>query len=224
MNAKTAHSIEALEIKRLTALLPREIQSQVTILLAQETSQDLIVIQKLQSGKYVIQISFNVWQQLNSDQRSLIFWHAVARIQGQKFSQSSWESVVMSIGSIALLSELLTQNLLGIVTTLAIVGLTSYRLYQQHRGERALRAASAADWNAIRLAVQCGYSFPKAYDSLYSALQTLSIWKSQKPYREKYQLRLNVLDVLNAKEALGFGSTKLPTSIPSLALVSPLCS
>jgi hypothetical protein len=189
-----------LEVQRLAALLPEELRSQVSILLFKTIDVDLIHTQRLHHQDYSIQIDFNRWQSLNLGQRNLLFWHEVARIQGQGIRQSSREVAVMSIGGIALLAELMAQNLLGVITTLAVTGLAGYQFYQQHRGERALRAVSSADQDAIKLAIQFGYSFSDAYSSLCSALQTLAKQKSQKSHRKRYQVRLRVLEIMRAKE------------------------
>jgi Protein of unknown function (DUF3318) len=218
------------EIQRLSALLPEAVRSHISIRPSPEdTELDLITTAREQPLNhqilnYQIQINFNGWQSFNRDQRNLLFWHEVARIQGQGIRKSSRELVVLSIGTTALLAELLTQNLLGVVTTLAVTGLASYHLYQQHHGENALRATSAADRSAIELATQFGYSFPEAYDSLCSALQRLAKGKSQKKHRKRYQVRLRVLEMLSAQESSRLGSTVPSSEFPLQYQVSPLCS
>jgi hypothetical protein len=224
MNSHMDYTLEILEIKRLSALLPETVRSQISILPSPDTEVDLITTTREQPLIYHIQINFNCWQSLNCNQRNLLFWHEVARIQGQGIRKSSRELVVLSIGTTALLAELLTQNLLGVVTTLAVTGLASYHLYQQHHGENALRATSAADRDAIELATQFGYSFPEAYDSLCSALQRLSKGKSQKKHRKRYQVRLRVLEMLSAQESSRLGSTVPSSEFPLQYQVSTLCS
>jgi Protein of unknown function (DUF3318) len=200
VNSYANDNLEILEIQRLMTLLPEEMRSQVTLLTVSEIEPDLVATQRVNPQNYLIQIDFNRWKSLNTNQRNLLFWYEVACIQGQGIRKSSREAVVMGIGGIALLAELLGQNLLGVVTTLVVTGLAGYQLYQQHYGERSLRAASAADRDAIQLAMHFGYSFPEAYDSLCSALQALIRWKSQKSYKKRYQVRLRVLEILSAKE------------------------
>lgn len=190
-----------LEIQRLITLLPEAVRSHISILPSPGTDCDLITTTREQSLTYHIQINFNSWQLLSRDRRNLLFWHEVARIQGQGVRASSRELVVLCIGTTALLAELLTQNLLGVATTLAVTGLASYYLYQQHRGESSLRATSIADRNAIELATQFGYSVSEAYDSLCSALQHLAQWKSQKKHWKRYQVRLRVLEMLSIQES-----------------------
>ena len=224
MNSRTDIFTASSEIQRLTALLPKEVRSQVAVLEALEIESDLVTTQRIDPQDYQIQVDFNRWQSLNIDQRNLMFWHEVARIQGQGIRKSSNEIVVMGIGGVALLAELLAQNLLGVVTTLAVTGLAGYQLYQQHLGERSLRAASAADRDAIALAVHFGYSFSEAHDSLCSALQTLLKWKSQKSHKKRYQVRLRVLEILIAKETSLLSSSEFPPLDPLQYQGSSLCS
>lgn len=224
MSSLTNCVTEKLETQRLTALLPEELRSQVVIFLFKEIDSDLIHTQRLHHQDYSIQIDFNRWQSLNLDQRNLLFWHEVARIQGQGIRQSSREVVVMSIGGIAVLLELMAQNLLGVVITLAVSGLASYQLYQQHQGERALRAVSAADQDAIQLAIQFGYSFSDAYNSLCTALQTLATQKSQKSHRKRYQVRLRVLEIMGAKETSLFSPVSSGSQASLQYQTSSLCS
>jgi Protein of unknown function (DUF3318) len=212
------------EIQRLMALLPEAVRSHISIRPSPDPELDLITTAREHSLKHQIQINFNGWQSFNRDQRNLLFWHEVARIQGQGIRKSSRELVVLSIGTTALLAELLTQNLLGVVTTLAVTGLASYHLYQQHHGENALRATSTADRGAIELATQFGYSFPEAYDSLCSALQRLAKGKSRKSHRKRYQVRLRVLEMLSAQQSSRLGSTVPSSEFPLQYQASTLCS
>lgn len=224
MHSRTSSFTAISEIQRLTALLPEDMRSQTTIFQATEIDSDLVSTQRVSDRKYAIQIDFNRWQSFNPDQRNLLFWHEVARIQGRSIRQSSQEIVVMGIGGIAFLTELITQNLLGAVTTLAVTGLASYHLYQKHHGERALRAFAAADRDAIQLAIQFGYSFAEAHDSLCSALQTLMRWKSVKSQWKQYQVRLKVLEILSVRETSLF-SPAVEHSPSSLQYsVSSVCS
>jgi Protein of unknown function (DUF3318) len=222
MNSPPNSTPERLEIQRLNALLPEAVRSQVSILPASDNDLDLITTAREQPLHYQIQINFHRWQSFNCDQRNLLFWHEVARIQGQGIRKSSRERVVLGIGTVALFPELLTQNLLGVVTTLAVMGLTNYYLYQQHHGENALRATSAADRDAIDLATQFGYSFPEAYDSLCSALQRLAK-RNPKNHRKRYQVRLRVLEMFSAQESSRLVST-VPSSSPLQYQVSTLCN
>ncbi len=224
MNLPTNCVTKERETQRLTALLPEELRSQVAIFLFKEIDSDLVYTQRLHHRDYSIQIDFNRWQSLNLDQRNLLFWHEVARIQGQGIRSSSREVVVMSMGGVALLVELMAQNLLGVVTTLAVTGLASYQLYQQHQGERALRAVSAADQDAIALAIQFGYSFSDAHNSLCSALQNLAKQTSQKSHRNRYQVRLRVLEIMSAKETSLLNPVSSGSQASLQYQVSSLCS
>jgi Protein of unknown function (DUF3318) len=206
---------EMLEIQRLLALVPEEVRSQISILPSKETALDLITTLRDGPLNYRIQIDFKRWQSFNLDRRNLLFWHEVARLQGQGIRKSSQEFVVLSMGGTALLAELFARNLPGVVTTLAVTGLAGYYLYQRYYGENALRAASAADRNAIQIAMEFGYSFSEAHDSLWGALQTLAQWKSQKFHWRRYRVRLRVLEILNARETSPRQTSRLTSAIPS---------
>ena len=148
-----------------------------------------------------MQIDLMRWQELNSDQRDLLFWHEVARIQNRTVALQ-WERTVLIIGLLISLTELLSQNLLSLSVSLAVALLAGYQLYQRNQGERSLREATLADQSALNLAVQFGYSLSQAYSSLHNALKTLSSQTSQKSLWRKYQVRLQVLEICAEKKRL----------------------
>lgn len=194
MNPLISESAGFAEVRRLTALLPAELRSYVLIVRSTNVNPDLITTKQTSQQQFAIEIDLVLWQQLSSNQRDLLFWHEVARIQGKAISQPSWEFIVLGIGLIFALTEFVSQNILALSITLAVTGLSGYRLYQRNRGEHSFRELAAADQGAIKLAVQFGYSIVEAYSSLYDALKVLSktarrgLWK-------KYQVRLRVLEI-----------------------------
>ncbi len=194
MSSWKSDSSEFAEIQRLKALLPDDLRSQVTVGRSTDVNPRLITTERSGKHRYSIQIDLVSWQQLSLDQCDLLFWHEVARIQGHSISQSSWELIVLAIGFTFALTELISQNVLALSTTLAVTGLAGYQLYQRNRGEHSLRAAAAADQGAIQLAVQFGYSQTEAYESLYSGLKVLAK-TAQKSCWKKYQVRLRVLEI-----------------------------
>jgi Protein of unknown function (DUF3318) len=206
MHLQTYDSGRELEIQRLMTLLPDEMRAAVTIEPHYSGKTDLTHIHRL-GRQCSLHLNFLDWQQFTLEQRNLLFWHEVAQIQGQKGQQSSQDKLVMGIGLFALFVELLSQNLIGVVTTLAITGLGGYHLYQQHRGERSLKRAAIADQDAMKLAVAHGYSAAKAYQSLYSALSTLARQKPQRTHWKQYQVRLRVLEILMAETPMLSSST-----------------
>jgi hypothetical protein len=199
MDRQANHSAQESEIQRLKTILPMELRSQVRFIAAQGSHPDLIETKRTVQPKILIQLDLNRWQQLDLDQRNLLFWHEISRIQGLGISQASPEKVLLSIGLLVLCIEMISQNLLGVSTTLAVIGLAGYQLYQKYWGEQSLRAKVVADRSAIQLATEFGYSVPEAYDSLYSALRVLAQKKSEKLHWRTYQVRLNVLDIFNGQ-------------------------
>jgi Protein of unknown function (DUF3318) len=199
MDLQANHSTQESEIQRLKTILPIELQSQVCFIEAQGSHTDLIETKRTVQHQCLIQLDFKRWQRLDLDQRNLLFWHEISRIQGLGISQSSPEKIVLSIGLLVFCIEMISQNLLGISTTLAVLGLASHQLYQKNWGERSLRAKVVADRSAIQLATEFGYSVPEAYNSLYSALRILAQKKSEKLHWRTYQVRLNVLDIFNGQ-------------------------
>jgi hypothetical protein len=217
------------EAQRLTALLPEEMRSQVVIEPAPAVKSGLIASQLIGKQQFCIRIDFADWQRFTSDQRNLLFWHEIARVQSLSSRQSSWQHMAIAIGMIALLVELLSQNLVGVVTTLVVTGLGGFQLYQQRWGEQFLKGAAMADQVAMKLAMQFGYSAAQAHDSLHSALKTLAKQRSKSAHWREYQVRLRVLEITVADGAFLSGSTVPSSTGAGLTAdlpyeVSSLCS
>jgi hypothetical protein len=128
-----------------------------------------------------------------------LFWHEIARIQNRAIARP-WEPIAISLGLSATLIEFFSHNVFSVTVALTVTGLAAYKLYQRKLGEQSLREATAADQTAIELAMQAGYSFNEAYDSLYEALRFLSRQPAYKSRWSKYQVRLRVLEMLVAKQ------------------------
>lgn len=196
----SAVTVEISELQRLNKLLLPKLQNFVTIKQTTEINPPLIKSEKVsRKGNVEIQVDLIRWEQLPIDQRNLLFWHEVARIQNNTVHQASWEIIVLSMGLSGALVESITQNILLVSLALTVSGLAGYQLYRRNRGERSLREATAADEEAIAIATRFGYSLPKAYKSLSMALKTLNAQTSQKWLQKKYKVRLQVLKVSAAK-------------------------
>jgi hypothetical protein len=224
MRLQAHDSTQEAEILRLMALLPEEMRSQVFVEQTQSVKPDLVTTERIGRGKFSIVIDFAHWQRFPPDQRNLLFWHEVALIQGQSIHSSSWSAIVMWVGVVSLFAELLSQNLVGVVTTLVVMGLGGYQLYQQHWGERFLRGLTAADQGALQLASQFGYGATQAYDSLYGALKTLARNKSRKAYRKQSQVRLRVLEIVGSESHLLSSQTRPAFTADLPYQVFSLCS
>ena len=184
---------EMSEIRRLKGLLPPELQSWVMVEKSIEVNPPLIRSEEIGKDQIEISIDLTLWEQLALDQRNLLFWHEVARIQNDTIPRDGWEMAALAIGLGGAVGELWVQDGLLLVLALALCGVSGYRLYQKNNGERNLKEAIEADDKAIALATRFGYSLPNAYKSLGSALKTLIEQTPKKRQRAKYEARLQAL-------------------------------
>lgn len=187
------------ELRRLKGLPPPELQSWVTVEKAIDVSPPLIQCEELGKDEVEIQIDLVAWEQLAKDQRNLLFWHEVARIQNDTIPRDGWEMAALAIGLGGAVGELWVQDGLLLLLALALCGVSGYRLYQKNNSDRTLQEAIDADEKAILLATRFGYSLPNAYKSLGSALKTLIEQTPKKKLRNRYETRLQALKRSAAK-------------------------
>ena len=184
---------EMSEIRRLKNILPPELQSWVTVEKTIEVNPTLIRSEEIGKDQVEIQIDLIRWEQLAMDQRNLLFWHEVARIQNDTIPRDGWEMAALAIGLGGAVGELWVQDGLLLVLALSLCGVSGWRLYQKNNGEKSLKEAIDADEKALALATRFGYTLPNAYKSLGSALKTLIEQTSKKQQRAKYEARLQAL-------------------------------
>jgi hypothetical protein len=184
---------EMSEIRRLKNILPPELQSWVTVEKTIEVNPTLIRSEEIGKDQVEIQIDLIRWEQLAMDQRNLLFWHEVARIQNDTIPKDGWEMAALAIGLGGAVGELWVQDGLLLVLALSLCGVSGWRLYQKNNGEKSLKEAIDADEKALALATRFGYTLPNAYKSLGSALKTLIEQTSKKQQRAKYEARLQAL-------------------------------
>lgn len=194
----TARS-EMSELRRLKSLLPPELHSWVTVEKTIEVNPPLIRSEEIGKDQVEIQIDLVRWEQLALDQRNLLFWHEVARIQNDTIPRDGWEMAALAIGLGGAVGELWVQDGLLLLLALALCGVSGYRLYQKNNGERTLMEAIEADEKAIAIASRFGYTLPNAYKSLGSALKTLIEQTPKKRQRARYEARLQALKRSAAK-------------------------
>jgi hypothetical protein len=187
------------ELRRLKALLPPELQSWVMVEGATTVNPPLITAEEIGKDQVEIQIDLIRWEQLAIDQRNLLFWHEVARIQNDTIPKDGWEMAALAIGLGGAVGELWVQDGLLLLLALGLCGVSSYRLFQKNNNERTVREAIDADEKAIALATRFGYSLPNAYKSLGSALKALIDQTPKKRQRGKYEARLEALKRSAAK-------------------------
>ncbi|MBE9095664.1 MAG: DUF3318 domain-containing protein [Microcoleus sp.] len=184
---------EMSEIRRLKNILPPELQSWVTVEKTIEVNPTLIRSEEIGKDQVEIQIDLLRWEQLAMDQRNLLFWHEVARIQNDTIPRDGWEMAALAIGLGGAVGELWVQDGLLLLLALSLCGVSGWRLYQKNNGEKSLKEAVDADEKALTLATRFGYTLPNAYKSLGSALKTLIEQTSKKQQRAKYEARLQAL-------------------------------
>ena len=184
---------EMSELRRLKTLLPPELQSWVSVEGTVEVNPPLVRCEEIGKDQVEIQIDLVKWEQLALDQRNLLFWHEVARIQNDTIPREGWEMAALAIGLGGAVGELWVQDGLLLLLALVLCGVSGYRLYQQNNGERNFKEVAEADEKAIALATRFGYSLPNAYKSLGSALKTLIEITPNKRQRSKYETRLQAL-------------------------------
>ncbi|HEY9702418.1 MAG TPA: DUF3318 domain-containing protein [Allocoleopsis sp.] len=181
------------ELRRLKTLLPPELQSWVTVEGTTEVNPPLIRCEEIGKDQVEIQIDLVKWDLLALDQRNLLFWHEVARVQNDTIPRDGWEMAALAIGLGGAVGELWVQDGLLLLLALALCGVSGWRLYQKNNGDKTLKEALEADQKAITLATRFGYTLPNAYKSLGSALKTLIEQTAKKGLRSKYETRLQAL-------------------------------
>lgn len=187
------------ELRRLKSLLPPELQSWVMLEPASGANPPLLVSEEIGKDEIEIQVDLARWDQLAKDQRNLLFWHEVARIQADTIPKDGWEMAALAIGLGGAVGELWVQDGLLLMLALSLCGFSGYRLYQKNNGDKILRQAIEADEKAIGLAVRFGYTLPNAYKSLGSALKVLIEQTPARRHRKRYESRLQALKQSAAK-------------------------
>lgn len=181
------------ELRRLKTLLPPELQSWVIVEATTEVNPPIIRSEEIGRDEVEIQIDLGKWENLSLDQRNLMFWHEVARIQNDTIPKEGWEMAALAIGLGGAVGELWVQDGLLLILALGLCGVSGYRLWQKNNGEKTTQALIDADEKAIALATRFGYSVPNAYKSLGSALKTLIEQTPNRRNRKNYETRLQAL-------------------------------
>ncbi|PSB33278.1 DUF3318 domain-containing protein [Chlorogloea sp. CCALA 695] len=191
--ATSSAKAEMSELRRLKTIMPPELQSWVSVEGTTEVNPPLIRSEEVGSDQVEIQIDLVKWDALAMDQRNLLFWHEVSRVQNDTIPKDGWEMAALAIGLGGAVGELWVQDILLLILALSLCGVSGYRLYVKNNGEKQLKVMTDADEKAIALATRFGYTLPNAYKSLGSALKTLVDQTSSKSQRTKYERRLQAL-------------------------------
>lgn len=187
------------ELRRLKTLLPPELQSWVMVEGSTEVNPPLIRCEEIGKDEVEVQIDLAKWENLAIDQRNLLFWHEVARIQNDTINREGWEMAALAIGLGGAVGELWVQDGLLLLLAVGLCGISGYRLWIKNNGEKTYRDAIEADEKAIALATRFGYTLPNAYKSLGSALKTLIEQTPNRGQKKKYEERLQSLKRSAAK-------------------------
>ncbi|KJH70670.1 DUF3318 domain-containing protein [Aliterella atlantica] len=191
--ATSSAKAEMSELRRLKTIMPPELQSWVTVEGTTEVNPPLIRSEEVGSDQVEIQIDLVKWDALAMDQRNLLFWHEISRVQSDTIPKDGWEMAALAIGLGGAVGELWVQDILLLLLALTLCGVSGYRLYVKNNGEKQLKVMTDADEKAIALATRFGYTLPNAYKSLGSALKTLIDQTPSKRQRQKYERRLQAL-------------------------------
>jgi len=205
--ATTSAKAELSELRRLRTLLPPELQSWVSVEGTTAVNPPLITSEEIGKDEVEIQIDMVKWEQLATDQRNLLFWHEVARIQNDTIPRDGWEMAALAIGLGGAVGELWVQDGLLLLLALGLCGVSGWRLWQKNNTEKTLKETLDADEKAIALATRFGYTLPNAYKSLGSALKVLIEQSPKKRLRSKYEARLDALKKSAAKAKAKMKST-----------------
>ncbi len=190
--ASTARA-EMSELRRLKSLLPPELQSWVLVEAATEVNPPLLRCEEIGRDEVEIQVDLAKWDNLAIDQRNLLFWHEVGRIQNDTVPREGWEMAALAIGLGGAVGELWVQDGLLLLLALALCSVSGFRLWQKNNGDKRQAEILAADEKAIALATRFGYTLPNAYKSLGSALKTLIEQTPNRRHRKRYESRLQAL-------------------------------
>ncbi len=199
---------EMSELRRLRSLLPPELQSWVSVEVTTAVNPPLVTCEEIGRDEIEVQVDMVKWEQLALDQRNLLFWHEVARIQNDTIPKDGWEMAALAIGLGGAVGELWVQDGLLLVLALVLCGVSGWRLYQKNGGDRVIKDLIEADEKAIALATRFGYTLPNAYKSLGSALKTLVEQSPKKKLRSQYETRLDAL-----KKSAAKAKSKLKTPV-----------
>ncbi|MBF2099097.1 MAG: DUF3318 domain-containing protein [Gloeomargaritaceae cyanobacterium C42_A2020_066] len=192
LSSPTADAYQG-EFRRLQSLLPPEMRGWVTVAPSTGMNPPVITAEEIDRDQVEVQVDLVRWDQLALDQRNLLFWHEVARIQSDTLPKEGWEMAALAIGLGGAVGELWVQDTLLLLLSLGLAGFSGYRLWQRNQKQNSLEILKAADERALELATQFGYTLPNAYKSLGSALKVLIDQTPDRRQRRRLETRLDAL-------------------------------
>jgi Protein of unknown function (DUF3318) len=193
VNSALRNTFSRTESRRLNELLPSELQAWVKIMAADGVRPKLIASEEAGRDEVVILLDMLRWERLAEDQRNLLFWHEVSRVQNDTVSRDGWEVAALAVGLGGAVGELWVQNGLLFMLAVGVCGVAGFQLWRRGTSKKDVRNLIEADQGAIRLAVRSGYALPTAYRSLGSALKILASEAGKGRGRTILDARLNAL-------------------------------
>ncbi|MFQ3679837.1 MAG: DUF3318 domain-containing protein [Pseudanabaenaceae cyanobacterium] len=181
------------EARRLHGLLPQELQAWVKILPADGVRPKLITCEEAGGDEVAILVDMPRWERLAEDQRNLLFWHEVARVQNDSIPRDGWDIAALAVGVGGAVGELWVQNGMLFLLALAVCGVAGFQLWRKGTTRKDIQNLIDADRAAVRLAVRNGYNLPAAFKSLGSALKYLAGQAGKGRQRAILEKRLEAL-------------------------------
>jgi Protein of unknown function (DUF3318) len=182
------------ELKRLKLLIPKHLQAVIDVDLSTQVDSRLIRVERMADRRCRVLVNLLAWQALDLDVRNLLFWHEVANIQSGSIGSDRSEYIAIATGLGIASIDLLAQNIGLLTASLLVAGLAGFRLYQKHIGEKHLQQLTAADRDAIELAVEFGYERAIARELMKTAIQ-ITTKKASRSRRDRSAARLQVLSL-----------------------------
>jgi hypothetical protein len=190
-----ANTASRQEVERLKLLIPEHLQAVIDVDRSTQVDSQLIAVQRIKNRAYQVRVNLSCWQFINIDVRNLLFWHKVARIKTGSIGSDRSEYIAITTGLGIASIDIFNQNIGLLATSLLVAGLAGFRLYQKHVGERYLQQLTAADRDAIDLAVEFGYDRKIARELLKAAIQTTARTATSRLSRDRSAARLQVLSL-----------------------------
>ncbi len=192
-NSSLRNTFSRSESRRLHDLLPVELQAWVKVIPADGVRPRLITCEEAGGDEVVILIDMIRWERLAEDQRNLLLWHEVARIQNDSVPKDGWEIAALAVGLGGAVGELWVQNGILFLLALTICGVAGFQLWRRGSSKKDIKNLIEADLGAIKLAVRNGYALPSAYKSLGSALKLMLSDAGKGRNRSRIEARLKAL-------------------------------
>ncbi|HIK37266.1 MAG: DUF3318 domain-containing protein [Geminocystis sp.] len=121
-----------------------------------------------QTGRRPIYINFELWRQLSTPQRDLLFLRTVALCLGVKWFKWDIERAVALVALLGFVFQLSQQDVVGIVVSGILFTFAAKQIWQQNR---SLAREIEADAEGVKIALRRGYNEREATSFLVQAIE-----------------------------------------------------